>query len=165
MSIGAITVVVEEPAWKTSGVRLSRVKTVARLALGAASTNILPAGPKAGRFALTILLAGDARLRALNSAFRNKDCATNVLSFPAAENSGAYLGDIAIALGVTSAEAARAGIALEAHTLHLVAHGVLHLLGYDHVRAREAKIMERLEIVILDRLGIADPYAPTAIAR
>jgi probable rRNA maturation factor len=103
-------------------------------------------------------------MHALNSQFRGKDAPTNVLSFPAAETDG-YLGDVAIALGVTSHEAAASGISLEDHTLHLVVHGVLHLLGYDHVRSREARVMERLELTILDGLGIPSPYARASAAR
>ena len=107
---------------------------------------------------LTLLLTNDDRLRALNAQFRGKDAATNVLSFPAAGVAG-YLGDVAIALGVASGESAASGIGLEAHVLHLAVHGVLHLLGYDHVRSREARIMEKLETGILDEFGIANPYA------
>lgn len=164
MSDRAISVIVEDGAWKKSGLRLSRLKTAARLALEAGPGELPPARPKANGRTLTVLLAGDERLRSLNANFRGKDSPTNVLSFPVSQDADGYLGDIAIAFGVTQAEAARAGITLEAHTLHLVAHGVLHLLGYDHVRARQAKIMERLEIAILGRLGIADPYALAALA-
>ncbi len=106
---------------------------------------------------LTLLLTNDLRLHALNTQFRGKDAPTNVLSFPAAGADG-YLGDVAIALGVTSRESAAYGIGLEAHALHLAVHGVLHLLGYDHAGSREARIMERLEITILDELGIPSPY-------
>lgn len=206
MSAGAISVIVEEPAWKKSGVALRRVKSATRIALahmsflshakrgGGApkgrrgqvacavpSTAEFILGPAIGRTrvrsantlspspptlragegnypGLTLLLTNDERLRALNGQFRGKDAPTNVLSFPAAGVDG-YLGDIAIALGVTSRESAASGISLEAHTLHLAVHGVLHLLGYDHVRSREARVMERLEITILDELGIPNPYA------
>jgi probable rRNA maturation factor len=87
-----------------------------------------------------------------------------VLSFPSGADAD-LLGDIAIALGVTRREAAAAGITLEAHTLHLAVHGVLHLLGYDHVNNREARVMESLEAVILEELGIPSPYAHAAVAR
>jgi probable rRNA maturation factor len=110
---------------------------------------------------MTCLLSDDARLRALNAHFRDKDAPTNVLAFPAGGKNG-YLGDIAIALGTAEREATRAGIGLLAHTLYLTAHGVLHLLGYDHVMAREAQHMENLEIEILHELGIANPYARAA---
>jgi probable rRNA maturation factor len=164
MSAARIDVVVEEPAWKKSGVTLSRVKAAARLALerGAqsrASRSAASVSNGGGSDGLTVLLAGDERLHRLNAQFRDKDRATNVLSFPAPENRDGHLGDIAIAFGVASREAATYGTGLQDHALHLVVHGVLHLLGYDHVLAREARVMERLEIAILNQLGIADPYA------
>jgi probable rRNA maturation factor len=74
----------------------------------------------------------------------------------------AYLGDVAVAYGVTSREAKDAGKPFAAHATHLVVHGVLHLLGYDHERAREARVMEPLEIAILAELGIANPYVARA---
>ena len=155
MIANAVCIVVEEPAWKKSGVSQARLKAAARLALervgGATGTE------------LTLLLTDDSRQRALNAQFRNKDKSTNVLSFPAKDGAG-YLGDIAIALGVSTREATECGVSMEAHTLHLVVHGVLHLLGYDHVRAREARVMESLETAILKELGIADPYARVAHA-
>ena len=107
---------------------------------------------------LTILLAGDSALRDLNRDFRGLDKPTNVLSFPAAANDRGYLGDIAIAYGVTQAEAKKSGKRLADHAAHLVVHGVLHLLGYDHEREDEARAMEALEVTILAGLGIADPY-------
>jgi probable rRNA maturation factor len=161
MSNGGIFVNVEEPAWKKSGVDFASMKSAARLTLerGIVSS-FLPragAGEKNGPRA-TVLLANDERLRALNAQFRGKDAPTNVLAFPTHEADG-YVGDVAIALGVATREAAASGIGLKAHTLHLVVHGVLHLLGYDHVLSREASVMERLEIAILDELGLPSPYA------
>jgi len=109
---------------------------------------------------LTILLSNDKKLRALNVSFRGKDKATNVLSFPARRAD--YLGDVAIAYGVTSKEAREQKKLFADHATHLVVHGVLHLLGYDHETARAARIMEPLESMILDELGIDDPYAQKA---
>jgi probable rRNA maturation factor len=113
-----------------------------------------------GKSALTVLLSSDQRLRQLNRDFRGKDRPTNVLSFPAGD--GEYRGDIAIAYGVTKREAEAAGKLFADHVSHLVVHGVLHLAGYDHERARDARVMEPLEVEILKRLGIADPYKEPA---
>jgi probable rRNA maturation factor len=108
---------------------------------------------------LVILLTDDATVRDLNGRFRGKDQPTNVLSFPAAPNPEGHLGDIALGYGVCAREAAEQGKTLIAHLQHLVAHGVLHLLGYDHMTDDEAEAMEGLERVVLAGLGIADPYA------
>ena len=107
---------------------------------------------------VAVLLTGDARVAALNGAFRGKDAPTNVLSFPAAQGA-AELGDIALALGVCAREAAEQGKTLGHHLQHLTAHGVLHLLGYDHESDVEAEAMEAKERAILAGLGVADPYA------
>jgi probable rRNA maturation factor len=150
MSTPRIAVIVEEPHWRQEGRALVvDVRRAARLALAK-----LPQPASSG---LTVLLADDARLEALNRQFRGKPKATNVLAFPSAGE--AYLGDVAIAYGVTVREARAAGKSIHDHTLHLAVHGVLHLLGYDHETAREARIMEPLEAAILAELGIADPYA------
>ncbi|MDB5419728.1 MAG: hypothetical protein JWP50_3147 [Phenylobacterium sp.] len=108
---------------------------------------------------LTILLTGDTAVRELNARFRQQDKPTNVLSFPAMPNPEQHLGDVALAYETCAREAARQGKPLGAHLQHLVAHGALHLLGYDHVTDEEASEMEGLERVILAGLGIADPYA------
>ncbi|HEX4637056.1 MAG TPA: rRNA maturation RNase YbeY, partial [Rhizomicrobium sp.] len=107
----------------------------------------------------TILLANDKKLRGLNRDFRGFDKATNVLSFPGADG---YAGDIAIAYGVAAKEAKAAAKSIADHAAHLVVHGVLHLAGYDHERPKDALVMEPLEVKILKRLGIADPYALAA---
>ena len=80
------------------------------------------------------------------------------MSFPATENADNYRGDIAIAYGVTRREANESGKPFADHASHLVVHGVLHLAGYDHETERDANVMEPLEVKILKRLGIADPY-------
>ena len=112
-----------------------------------------------GGGAVTILLTDDDSVRDLNARFRGKDYATNVLSFPAPQNPEGHLGDIALAFGVCAREAAEQGKPLVHHLQHLVAHGVLHLLGYDHETDAEAEHMEGLERVILAGLGVPDPYA------
>jgi probable rRNA maturation factor len=145
-----ILVVVDDPGWRKFRGLLPRLKRAAAAAEKAAKFR--------GASSLTILLSGDAKLKTLNRNFRDKDKATNVLSFPAAPNRENYRGDIALALGVTRREARLAGKNLADHATHLVVHGVLHLAGHDHVRARDAKVMEKLEIDILGGLGIANPY-------
>jgi probable rRNA maturation factor len=114
---------------------------------------------------LAILLADDALVQRLNRDYRGKDKPTNVLSFPAADGSaipdgGAplLLGDVVLAGETVSREARAQRKPMAAHLSHLVVHGVLHLLGYDHVRAGEARRMEALETEVLAGLGIADPY-------
>jgi probable rRNA maturation factor len=118
---------------------------------------------------LSIRLAGDAEVHALNSEWRGKDKPTNVLSFPMAEadelakavGSGPelMLGDIILARGVCAAEAAEKAIPIEDHAAHLMVHGTLHLLGYDHMDEDGAADMEAREVRALARMGIADPYA------
>jgi probable rRNA maturation factor len=143
-----IDIVIEEKAWRTAE---PRARALAR----AAAIATLKAERRADAN-VALLLAADARLHTLNSAFRGKDAPTNVLSFPGA---GDHLGDIALALGVCAREAAEQGKTLAAHLQHLTAHGVLHLLGYDHETDAEAEAMEAREREILAGLGVADPYA------
>lgn len=113
-----------------------------------------------------------AESAALNGAYRNQDNATNVLSFPAAgeglpeaalaelDARGLPLGDLAICGAVVAAEAREQGKTVHDHCVHLFAHGVLHLLGMDHEDEVEAEAMEAIEVRVLARLDIADPYAP-----
>ena len=117
---------------------------------------------------LGIRLTNDEEVRALNAEWRGKDKATNVLSFPmaetdeledvAADGPELMLGDIVLARGVCAAEAADKAISIEAHASHLLVHGTLHLLGYDHGDDESATDMEQREVRALARLGIADPY-------
>ena len=116
----------------------------------------------AGIAEVTVVLTDDAEQRELNQQWRGFDKSTNVLSFPQLEPfspvSG-LVGDITLARETVVAEAVEMGIALEAHFTHLVVHGFLHLLGYDHIEEADAVKMESLETKILATLGIADPYA------
>ena len=107
---------------------------------------------------ITIRLVGMEESRALNSSYRNKDTATNVLSF-SYETEPVVCGDLAICVPVVLREAAEQGKPPEAHYAHLIVHGVLHLQGYDHERSKtEAQRMEDKERIVLAALGYADPY-------
>jgi len=112
---------------------------------------------------LTIRLVDEAEGRELNNTWRHKDYATNVLSFPADVPEGLLdiplLGDLVICVPVVEREAVEQGKSLEAHWAHLVIHGCLHLLGYDHIDDDEAEEMESLEQNLLAELGHPDPYA------
>ena len=108
---------------------------------------------------VVVLLTDDAAVRDLNARFRDRDRPTNVLSFPAPESAAPHLGDIVLAYGVCAAEAETQGKTLADHLSHLVVHGVLHLLGRDHVDDAEAEEMEAEERDVLARIGVADPYA------
>lgn len=104
---------------------------------------------------VTLRVVGAAEARRLNRAFRRRDYATNVLSFAYSRRQG----DVVLCHPVIRREARAQGKTLAAHYAHLVVHGVLHLHGLDHLRARAAQRMERAEVRILHRLGVADPYA------
>jgi probable rRNA maturation factor len=147
--MSGITLLIEDPNWRIHRGLQARLKRAAQAAQRAARLR--------GDF--SILLADNKTLRRLNRDFRGKDKATNVLSFPGMDD---HAGDIAIAHGVTKAEAKAAGKTFADHATHLVVHGVLHLAGYDHEHPKDAKVMEPLEVKILARLGIADPYIQAA---
>lgn len=120
---------------------------------------------------ISVRLTSDAEVQMLNRDYRQKDRPTNVLSFPmvqrdlldtVSQNSDdgeVLLGDIVLAHGVCTAEAAERGIAIATHVTHLIVHGTLHLLGYDHIADDEGDAMEAIERDALATLGIADPYA------
>jgi probable rRNA maturation factor len=119
---------------------------------------------------IAIRLTDDAEVRGLNAQWRGKDKPTNVLSFPSvqpdllvtlsnSDDGEVLLGDIVLARETCVAEAADKGIAVRDHAMHLVVHGTLHLLGYDHIDDAQAERMEALERDILSGLGISDPYA------
>lgn len=125
--------------------------------------------PDAG---VVVMGCDDERISALNADFRGKHAPTNVLSWPAVERASVTagehptkpdgpeeLGDIAIAYETTRNEAKSGEISLEDHTIHLIVHGTLHLLGYDHVEDADGDLMESIETAILAGLGIADPYS------
>ncbi len=152
--------------------QLPRARAIARETIAAAAESAGPGIDRPeGRASLptpyggdvSLCLADDAALRALNSRWRGIDKPTNVLSFPAARSdppgAAPALGDIALAFETLAREAGELGVPLADHYRHLVAHGFLHLIGYDHETDAEAERMEALETRILARLGAADPYA------
>jgi probable rRNA maturation factor len=152
----AIDVRIEAGKW------LSRAKLTA-LAGRSLAAAVAKARPKlAPEPELSLLFTDDAHIRVLNRQYRGKDKPTNVLSFPAPpakpKSFGPQLGDLVFAAETIAAEAKRDAVTLDDHLAHLVVHGFLHLLGYDHEVEREAVAMERLETAILAGLGIADPY-------
>lgn len=146
-----IDVEIEDDAWSAA---LPKAEMFARGA-GLAALDAEGAGDEG----VTILLADNEAVRELNARFRGKDAPTNVLSFPAPKNPERHLGDIALAYGVCAREASEQGKPLEHHLMHLVVHGVLHLLGYDHMGDDEAEAMESLERSVLAGLGVPDPYS------
>jgi probable rRNA maturation factor len=141
---------VEAPAWSEA------LPDAEALVLAAADATLASEG--AVGEGVTLLLTDDETIRDLNRRFRAQDKPTNVLSFPAPQNPERFLGDIALAYGVCAREAEEQGKPLGHHLQHLVAHGVLHLLGYDHMSDAQAEEMEGLERAVLAGLGIPDPY-------
>jgi len=141
-----IDIEIEDEAWSAA------LPNAESLALEAAEAATAEGG-------MAILLTDDDTVADLNQRFRGKAGPTNVLSFPAPDNREGHLGDIALAYGVCAREAAEQGKPLAHHLQHLVAHGVLHLVGYDHQTETEAAEMEALERRILAGLDVPDPYA------
>lgn len=129
----------------------------------------LPGGDSGAPPEVSIVLSDDENVRTLNRTYREKDRATNVLSFPALEEDQPQLegmpfvlGDVIIAHGVAAREAEAEGKTLAQHLSHLIVHGMLHLLGFDHDVEEDARTMEALEVDILASLDIPDPYADQA---
>jgi probable rRNA maturation factor len=113
---------------------------------------------------ISVLFASDAEAARLNEEWRGKDYAPNILSFPAPEEQNMPegepkpLGDLILAAGTVAREAEEQGKPLTSHLTHLIVHGTLHLLGFDHIEERDAQAMETAEIAILAGLGVPDPY-------
>ncbi|WP_425230482.1 rRNA maturation RNase YbeY [Sphingomonas sp.] len=140
----------------------------ARAAVEATPHGALAASP--ALVEISVRLTTDAEVRTLNAQYRGKDRPTNVLSFPMiqpdllgtvtqnSDDGEVLLGDIVLAHGVCAAEAVAKGVSLADHLTHLIVHGMLHLLGYDHIGEGEADAMEAIERDVLAGLGIADPY-------
>lgn len=141
-----IAVLRQDPAWAAEAEALCR---------RAAAAALEAAGCQAGE--LCILLSDDGHVAALNNRFRHLDGPTNVLAF--AGGAPGLLGDVIVARETTTEEARAQGKALTAHLCHLIVHGTLHLLAFDHQHDDEAARMEAMEVKILAALDIADPYA------
>ena len=141
---------VAESKWAKS---LPDLETICQRALDAGAAQMTAKGEVA------VLLTNNAEIQDLNRDWRGKDKPTDVLSFPADPMDEPFLGDIAVALGVTQDDAETRGIALDQHLSHLLIHGLLHLLGHVHKDDTEAAEMEALEIAALASLGWRDPYS------
>jgi probable rRNA maturation factor len=151
----------------------AELEDLARRAIGAAeaalsqdmwghpSPSPSPQGGGEPQRELSIVFTDDAAMRKLNEKWRGKDSSTNVLSFPqtSSHNPGGLLGDVILSAETVAREASLADKRLEDHMAHLIIHGYLHLLGFDHEAEAEAEKMEQLERVALRTLGIPDPYA------
>lgn len=156
--------------WDNSGGRPFDWKSLVRRAAEAAiAESAFPELTQSDRpIEISVALTGDEQVRALNQKWRGKDKPTNVLSFPMADerdlgianvfDAELLLGDIVLARRVCEAEATEKGVSFEDHATHLLVHGTLHLLGYDHHDERDAADMEAREVRALKRLGIANPY-------
>lgn len=141
---------VEHEDWQ----QIKRLHSVVNKAVAAGAS----IAGRAGEVAL--LLTDDAEMKTLNSQFRGKDAPTDVLAFPADVRDAPFLGDIAIGYQISAADAVAGGKVLGDHLSHLVIHGYLHLVGFDHIEDADAKEMEDLERRALASLGITDPYSP-----
>ncbi|HXV23392.1 MAG TPA: rRNA maturation RNase YbeY [Alphaproteobacteria bacterium] len=153
-----VAILVRSPLWRVAGLRpVERARQAARAVLASDA-------PRCGAPAdLTIVLAGDGEVRELNRRWRGRNQATNILSFPskaAGPGGRLLLGDVILAFETIAREAKAARKPVGDHLSHLVVHGVLHLLGYDHEKPAEARRMEGVEVRVLAGLGISDPYAP-----
>ena len=161
----AIEIIIEDARWKQ--------ENLIGLAQRAEQVTLAYLGLNPAEFEISVLGGNDARLAELNASFRDKPSATNVLSWPALDLSGDIpgarpvlpkmgdapeLGDIALAYETCQREAEAAKLMLSDHVLHLFVHGILHLLGYNHVNEQDAMVMELSEIEILSILGVTNPY-------
>ena len=164
-----VDIVVEDDRWDAFGLE--------PLATAAVTETLAELGLAPDGFTLCLMGCDDARIAELNAGFRGKPQPTNVLSWPSDERGAAEpgatpdlpepgdaddpeeLGDIALAYETCAREAAAAAKPMADHVTHLVVHGVLHLLGYDHVRPADGDLMEATEVAILARLGLSDPYS------
>lgn len=140
---------IADPAWEQ---HLSDIAATCQRATNAGASVANLSGE------VSLLLTNDEEIQALNRDWRGKDKPTDVLSFPADPMDKPFLGDIAISLGITMADAAARALTLPQHVSHLLIHGLLHLAGHDHKNDTEAAEMEALEVAALASLGWPDPY-------
>jgi probable rRNA maturation factor len=163
-----VETMVEDARWEAFG--------LAPLAERAARAALSGAGLQVEGFSISLMGCDDARIAALNADFRGKPQPTNVLSWPSDERGAEFagevpeppepgnpddpesLGDIAISWETCAREAEVQGKPMADHVTHLIVHGVLHLLGYDHIEEEDAAVMEGLEVRVLASLGVSDPY-------
>lgn len=166
-----VEALVEDARWDALGLE--------DLAERAARATLERLGLEPASYEISLLACSDRRIAELNEDFRGKPQPTNVLAWPSEERGAARagemphlpaprpprpvgLGDVALAFETCRREAEEAGKPLDAHALHLLVHGTLHLLGFDHEREADAALMEGLEAEILAALGLADPYSTEA---
>lgn len=160
----AVDVVIEDARWKTLD--------LTRIANHAFFETLFLLDLHHKSFACCVLACDNKQIKQLNNKFRGKNCPTNVLSFPASSenyevkstltpaeaNNPHELGDIAIAFEICKKEATESQVKFEHHVYHLIIHSVLHLLGFDHEEEKNASKMEKIEVQVLAKLGISDPY-------
>jgi probable rRNA maturation factor len=151
-----VEILVESARWRTR----RGVRPLLRRAIAEAATALPTMAPSTRPIALAIVLTNDSTIRKLNRTWRGKDEPTNVLAFPARQQASPQgpLGDVVIAYETLAREAKAESKPFSHHLAHLAVHGFLHLCGYDHETGRQAATMERLEVAILARLRIPDPY-------
>lgn len=158
----SIDVIIQDPRWG---------EDLLDLAEKASSATLAYVGLVPDAWEIALMACSDAQISDLNAQFRDKSAPTNVLSWPSAERASEVegrtpkaptgdpeLGDIAIAYETCVKEARESDKALNDHACHLIVHGTLHLLGYDHERDGDGDLMEATEIAILAKLGVVDPY-------
>jgi probable rRNA maturation factor len=153
-----IDVNVAAPAWRRIADLEDLAKACVHQSLATSEATLAP------ECEISVTFCDDAAIQALNAEWRGKDQPTNVLSFPTPGALGRkpLLGDVIVAFETVAKEAEQQGKLLRAHTAHMIAHGFLHLIGYDHETAAEAERMEALERKIATALGFPDPYAEDA---
>jgi probable rRNA maturation factor len=157
-----VDIIEESPLWAT----FSELRAVIVRAVAAVAAHPVTAVAMRGDEVVTVALMDDRSIAELNRRWRKQSAPTNVLSFPsppgARQHGPRPLGDIALSFETIEREARAGGKTMNDHVAHLVAHAMLHLLGYDHVTDRDAARMEALEVTILATMGIADPYETEA---